>query len=180
MKTSVVPKLVEEVLSLEITKKITKNIMKKKCKKTFPPSMFSRKSSADITPVTCLSNSATRCCCGTSMNNGANSRRSSTSSTDESQEYLLSLTFFAIQYKNVQLLEEVLERSLLDVNQHNEDGITATHFAAIVGSTDCISVLQQYGCCVNVLDIRGQTPLYYAKMMENVDTVKKLKGFGAE
>ena len=177
-KHSFVTKLVAELLLLSkptlmkrknISMKIKRNesTTSHNGKKCF--SIFLRRSSADITPVTCSTGSKTCCCCG------VNTKSNNTNYSSEDIEYIISVLFYAVQYKNTELLKEILKRIDIDVNQLNEDGISVLHFAAIVGGEDCIKMLRQYGGCVNTLDVRGQTPIYYAQMMNNREAAQVLK-----
>ena len=80
----------------------------------------------------------------------------------------LQLIFDAIvERDNAQLKRRLLDNSWYDVNSWNEDGITALHFACIIGDEQCVITLLENGACKLTEDIRGRTPLYYAKLMEH-------------
>jgi len=93
---------------------------------------------------------------------------------------LMAHIFYAILYKNIIVLEEMLESYDIDLNELNEDGIGAMHFASIVDSHESINVLIQYGACVNREDIRGQTPKHYARIMNHIETANLLESKGAK
>lgn len=83
---------------------------------------------------------------------------------------MLPHIFCSIQYKDSVRLDEILNKYSFDLNELNEDGITALHFSAITDSADCAQVLLKHGACVNLTDIRGQKPIHYAEIMENCNT----------
>jgi len=180
---SIVAKLLEEILPLGILKSVTRmGKGSKSLNRIYTSPKFLRRSSADIVPVTCLNNAATSCKCGVKSDKKVKKNSKACVSGVEAgtteDKYVMELMFFAIQYRNSELLNEVITRSKIDTNLLNEDGISASHFSAIVGSSDCITVLNKHGACVNLYDIRGQTPLYYAHMMENQDVYKCLQEMG--
>ena len=56
-----------------------------------------------------------------------------------------SMMFYAIQYKDINLLQKLIETNPdIDINELNEDGIAVIHFAAMVGSTNCIATLKNH------------------------------------
>ena len=71
-----------------------------------------------------------------------------------------------VERDDVQLKRLLLGNSWYDINSWNEDGITALHFACIVGSEQCVITLLENGACKFMEDIRGRSPLHYAKLME--------------
>ena len=145
--------------------------MNKETAKKISPTVFQRRSSSDISLVSCSLDSKSSCRCAINMNK----KQSNCKYDEQEEEYILKLLFFAIQYKNVDLLTELCDKLQMYLNVLNEDGISPLHFAAIVGSPDCIKVLLEYGACRNMFDVRGQTPVYYAEMMENKATVDCLQ-----
>ena len=92
----------------------------------------------------------------------------------------LQLMFYAVQYNDTTLLKNILRQSSKDINTLNEDGISALHFAAMVGNHDCIRLLHDYGACLNLMDVRGQLPLHYALMMDKIDAARCLVDLGAD
>ena len=80
----------------------------------------------------------------------------------------LQLIFDAILEKdNAQLKYLLLDNSWYDINSWNEDGITALHFACIIGCGQCVIILLEHGACKCIKDIRERTPLHYAELMEH-------------
>lgn len=101
---------------------------------------------------------------------------------DEEERSLNSMIFVifsAIYYRDKTLLKELLCSHSIDVNNLNEDGISAMHFAAIVGSVQCMQVLLEHGAFLESVDLRGQTPMHYAFIMENTGAVEWLRENGA-
>jgi len=150
-------KLFEEVIpkTLKTSKKMKINKLPKELKS----SVFLRRSSSDITPASCLQErkNKDKCSCAVYQN-----QKSCTIRYDEKdEEYILNLIFFAIQYKNTELLLQICEQSQINLNVLNKDGISALHFAAIVCSTECMEILKQHGACYNLRDIRGQIAMHY-------------------
>ena len=90
------------------------------------------------------------------------------------KERNLTMIFYAIQNNDTELLKNVLLR-FNHVNELNEDGISAIHFASIVGRTTCVKMLVENGANVHNTDERGRTALQYAITMNKVDTIAYLK-----
>ena len=182
-RNSIVTKLLEEILPIGLSKTGLKKASSER-HFSIPSSVFLRKSSADIPPMkTCPSNSSTPCSCNKKLNKRSKKNKQQQfelTLLSKEQKYVLSLMFYAIQYKNSELLEEILSSTEMDTNLLNEDGISASHFAAIVGCTHSLRILRKYGSCLNIHDIRGQTPIYYARMMEKHEAVTALKQLGAQ
>ena len=82
-----------------------------------------------------------------------------------------SWIFFAIHSNNPELLDNILRASNIDVNELNEDGVSALHFASIVGCIRCLKILVQFGGCLKNEDIRGRAPLDYAASMDRKEIV---------
>lgn len=175
---NIASKIFEEVLPKTLTStkkhnKVSKHKQAKKestTEKMFSSTLFLRRSSSDITTVSCSQLPKSSCRCAINMSK----KDSRNQYVEKDEEYILNLLFFAIQYKNTELVAELCENFRMNVNILNVDGISPLHFAAIVGSPECIDILREYGACCNLLDVRGQKPVYYATMMENSDTVLSL------
>lgn len=174
---NIASKIFEEVLPKTITttrkQKVSKQRQAKKdstADKMFSSTVFLRRSSSDITTASCSLQPKSSCNCAVNMNK----KDSKNKYEDKDEEYILNLLFFAIQYKNTDLIAELCESLRMNLNILNEDGISPLHFAAIVGAPDCIEILREYGACCNMLDVRGQKPIYYANMMESQETVLSL------
>ena len=149
-------KILEEVLpkTFKATKKMPKDLMK-----PIKSTVFLRRSSSDITPTSCLQESKAGSGCTCAVNQSQ--KRCTIQYDDKDKEYIMNLMFFAIQYQNTELLLQICQQSQMNLNVLNVDGVGALHFAAIVGSTQCIDILKQHGACLNFKDIRGQTPMHY-------------------
>ena len=92
-----------------------------------------------------------------------------------------SMMFYAVQYRDVNLLQNLFQSNPdVEINSLNEDGIAIIHFAAMVGSTNCLKILKQYGADIDMEDLRGNSPLHYAILMKNFDFAGNLLEIGAK
>ena len=92
-----------------------------------------------------------------------------------------AILFESIQYEDISLLHNIMKSySNLKINNLNEDGIAAIHFAAMAGSTKCIEPLIKYGANIDLKDIRGNPPLHYAFSMQKFTFAGKLLKLGAK
>lgn len=99
---------------------------------------------------------------------------------DQKTLHPYQVLFEAIQYKDTTLLDNVFDSyPNLDINTFNEDGIAAIHFAAMVGSTQCISLMVENGADINLRDIRGNPPIHYAISMKKYEFAGRLLELGA-
>lgn len=90
------------------------------------------------------------------------------------------MLFYAVQYKDFDLLEHVMKTYPgFDINQLNDDGIAAIHFAAMVGSTESIAILKSFGADIDKEDIRGNPPFHYAILMKKYNFAGALLRQGA-
>ena len=153
---NITTKILEEVLPkiLKSTKKMPRDQ-----RRPIKTNVFLRRSSSEITPTSCLheTKSRTGCTCAVHQN-----QKNCTIYYDEQDKcYILKLIFFAIQYDNTDLLLQICAQSQMNLNVLNVDGVSALHFAVIVGSHKCMEILKQHGACLNFKDIRGQIPMHY-------------------
>ena len=162
-----------KTIASKIKEFIPVTVTKADAAKKMSSNIFVRRSSSDIAvrEPSCQLQPKSSCRCTVNME----SKESNYKYNDKDEEYILTSLFFAIQYKNSEMLRELCERVKIYLNILNQDGISPLHFAAIVGANDCIKVLYEFGACSNMLDVRGQTPIYYAEMMEKLDTVECLR-----
>jgi hypothetical protein len=65
--------------------------------------------------------------------------------------------------------------------QTRSDGLTALHFAATLGSVDCLEILlKQFNVEVDCSDNDGNTPLHLAAKAGDIEAVKTLLYYGAD
>lgn len=126
-----------------------------------------------VTPITCANKMKSTCCCSTNVRGQQYLR------VETEKNLLHTMIFSAIQYNNSNMLTDILDNYETDVNELNQDGIGAMHFASIVDSSQCTRILIKYGACVNKEDIRGRTPVHYAALMESKTTLRLLEQFNA-
>jgi ankyrin repeat protein len=69
-----------------------------------------------------------------------------------------------------------------DVNEKDQDGMAALHWAVVAHRVDVLKVLLARGAGVNVLDRFGYTPLHYAATIDfgDADTATALLAAGAD
>jgi ankyrin repeat protein len=72
-------------------------------------------------------------------------------------------SFFADTHAFCQVLASVLDAQQIDVNFHDEDGLTSVHYAASYGHTHAIRFLVDYGADVDAPNRKGATPLLVRK-----------------
>lgn len=102
-------------------------------------------------------------------------------SNKDSGDNPYEMMLYAVQYKDSDLLEKLLSYySFLNINKLNEDGIAVIHFAAMVGSTELITLLKKYGADLNLKDIRGNSPLHYSNLMQHYDFSTELTKHGGK
>lgn len=143
----------------------------RQAKKESTTTVFLSRSSSDIRTVSCSQQPKSSCCCAESMSKKDSRKKY----VKKDEETILDLLIFAIHFNDSELVARLCEKFRMNLNISNEDGISPLHFAAIVGSNECIEILREYGACSNLLDVRGQKPIYYATLMDNNDTVLSLK-----
>lgn len=67
------------------------------------------------------------------------------------------------------------------INEYDDEGLTALHWAADMGFARVVEILLSHGSDVNSKDIEsGQTPLHYAISNHNLDVVQVLMQHGAD
>ena len=81
----------------------------------------------------------------------------------------------AIQSGDVYAVEEYLHAGV-PVNSMDEEGWSLLHHAAACGHVEVVLVLVKYGCCIEVSDSSGRTPLHYAVANGLVACVRVLMG----
>lgn len=70
-------------------------------------------------------------------------------------------------------------KSVLDVSEPNDEGITALHNSVCAGHFDIVKFLVEFGCDINFADNDGWTPLHCAASCNNLPMVKFLIEHGA-
>ncbi len=63
---------------------------------------------------------------------------------------------------DVELLKRLLAEEGVDVDQADDEGRTALHFAAGYGEHDCMRALIEAGAKLDAVDNNKNTPLHYA------------------
>jgi len=71
-------------------------------------------------------------------------------------------------------LKELLEAGDVDVDEQDDEGRTALHFAAGYGELECATLLIGRGAKVDLLDNNKNTALHYAAGYGQADSVKLL------
>ncbi|KAI4380946.1 hypothetical protein MLD38_007074 [Melastoma candidum] len=92
-------------------------------------------------------------------------------------EVPLSLCF-ATMRNDVQLLHQLLRHGS-DPNEADNNGRTAMHIAASLGSDKCVALLLEYGGDPNIKDSEGRVPLWDALSGKHESVVKLLTEHGA-
>ncbi len=77
-------------------------------------------------------------------------------------------------------LKELLEADDVAVDEQDEEGRTALHFAAGYGELECARLLLGKGAKVDLLDNNKNTALHYAAGYGQADSVKMLLDAGAD
>ena len=77
-------------------------------------------------------------------------------------------------------LNELLGTPGIRVNEQDQDGFTALHWAAWSGMPACAERLVRAGLDINARENTGYTPLMLASMRGNFETVEKLLQLGAD
>ncbi|XP_022788411.1 ammonium transporter 1-like isoform X2 [Stylophora pistillata] len=85
----------------------------------------------------------------------------------------------AIVVNDVEELQRLVSLGV-DVNAPNEDGGTALHVAAAVGSRGVVHYLTDHRADINAVDSLGNTPLNYSNMHEHLAVSQLLEGLGAK
>jgi hypothetical protein len=81
---------------------------------------------------------------------------------------------------NAEQLQQLLEAADCDVNQADEEGRTALHFAVGYGEIECAKLLIKAKANVDIKDSNQNTPLHYAAGYGQADSVKLLLDNGAD
>ncbi|OMP05276.1 hypothetical protein CCACVL1_01974 [Corchorus capsularis] len=89
----------------------------------------------------------------------------------------LSLCFAAVRGDDL-LLQQLLRRGS-DPNEQDNNGRTALHIAASIGSHHCVVVLLEFGANPNIRDNEGNVPLWDALMGKHESVIKLLVDNGA-
>jgi|GEM_PF-1384158 ankyrin repeat protein len=82
--------------------------------------------------------------------------------------------------KNVFLLMEYFLQNSIDVNQIDEWGDTALHYACRGGNTNIVKLLLENGADVNVKNLKQHTAWFYASKRENADIIQLLSAYCAD
>ncbi|CDH53897.1 acyl--binding domain-containing protein 6 [Lichtheimia corymbifera JMRC:FSU:9682] len=67
-----------------------------------------------------------------------------------------------------------------DVNQRDDQGLSALHHACDRGYTEMIDLLLELDADVNIKSDEGETPMHYACMSEQLEVAKKLMKYGCD
>lgn len=86
---------------------------------------------------------------------------------------------FAVQYKQVALMDFLLSELNIDVDCKNEQGETALHLAAYLGRKEAVEYLLRHGAKIDSLDKLKRPPLHWAFISKDVDTITALLDAGA-
>jgi E3 ubiquitin-protein ligase mind-bomb len=80
---------------------------------------------------------------------------------------------------DAQALRDVLpsDRSAVD---RIVDGVRPLQIAAHDNHTECVRVLLEYKCVVNVQDLKGMTPIHWSCARRNAEAIKMLLAAGAD
>ncbi len=73
--------------------------------------------------------------------------------------------------------EDVLQRLIegdVDINGQNNDGRTALHQLASVGSSAAVELLLQHSTNINILDYKGENVLMHGAYSGNIDVVSRI------
>ncbi|HEY3416578.1 MAG TPA: ankyrin repeat domain-containing protein [Armatimonadota bacterium] len=77
-------------------------------------------------------------------------------------------------------IQQLLESQRELVEASNQDGMTPLHFAAYLGDEKLVCELVRRGARINVRDVYGRTPLYFATSQRHVAAVRALLHAGAD
>ena len=91
-----------------------------------------------------------------------------------------SLLCYAVIYRDSSLLERLVQTYKSNINDLNDDGVSAIHLAALDGNLTCIDILCENGGAVDVVDSRNVTPLEYAVRSGQFDAASRLIQRGAD
>ncbi|MBK9119744.1 MAG: ankyrin repeat domain-containing protein [Phycisphaerales bacterium] len=86
---------------------------------------------------------------------------------------------YALMVGDSALLKAILDRGG-DVNERDEFGREALHYAAGFGEGDKVRMLLDKGADVSAIDAAGQTPLHWAARGGDADTIRALIEHGAD
>ncbi|CAG4989486.1 unnamed protein product [Colias eurytheme] len=78
------------------------------------------------------------------------------------------------------LVTELIAKNPDSINERDEDGLTALHWAADRDATTALEAALKGGCDVNAIDNSGQTALHYAASCGHVNATKMLIDAGAK
>lgn len=100
--------------------------------------------------------------------------------------------FSAIKNQDISTVQKILtkavkpvknklinSKSKFNINHQDADGMSYLHEAALMGSTDIMSLLLETGIAVDLKDNKGMIPLHYACWQGKVEPVKLLLDHGS-
>src|SRR5262249_8343534 len=89
--------------------------------------------------------------------------------------------FVAVQFGDPDVTRALLA-SGADINEKDQDGLTALDWAVVANQTDVVKALLAAGASVNTVDRFGYTPLLYASTIDfgDAETALALIGAGAD
>jgi len=85
----------------------------------------------------------------------------------------LTPLMISVKKGHVEIVDALLRSGKVDVNKRNENGFAAIHLASIEDLPECIQVLVDHGCDINLpsKEATPRTPIEYAIMNGNRDCV---------
>ena len=84
--------------------------------------------------------------------------------------------FTAVEYNDIERVNELLKQDSSHINDLNEEGLSLLHIAVIKANTKMINLLLSYGANSNILsDKKKQTPLHLAYLNQNSLTEEIIK-----
>lgn len=91
------------------------------------------------------------------------------------------LSFFANSIQISENADSIQMKRIPILDEHDESGLTAVHWAADRGHADILDILLKYGASANILDKEcNQTPLHYAVSCGHMESIKILLQHGAD
>ncbi len=82
----------------------------------------------------------------------------------------------AVEQKRLAAVRTLAAATGIDLDAHNDDGVTALHRAAALGFVEIVRALIKAGADRTVLDQRGRTPLDYAREAGHRELLPVLSG----